>query len=130
MKDPVLQSIFNGSPDGLGEDSDPAPSSGRSTRAPANTDVPNRPINPRPGRGLEHTPLYTLRRALGQSETESLAAAIFRMVLTGAAGTVAGMAMAPSHDKRTKYAIIGGALGFFLGPLGIGGQAVYVLSKE
>lgn len=128
MKDPVLQSIFHGSPDGLGEDSESGPSPG--PRAPSNADVPNRPINPRPGRGLEHTPLYTLRRALGQSETESLASAIFRMVLTGAAGTVAGMAMAPSHDKRTKYAVIGGALGFFLGPLGIGGQAVYVLSKE
>lgn len=84
-----------------------------------------------PGAGLEHLPLYTVaKKALGQDEALSLAGTIFRMVLMGAAGTVTGMAMAPSHDKRTKYAITGGLLGFFLGPLGIGGQAVYVLSKE
>jgi hypothetical protein len=128
VKDPVLQNIFGlgGNPDGLGTE---APA-----RAPASTDVPNgtpnRPINPRPGTGLEHTALYTLRRGMGAVDGESLAASIFRMVLMGAAGTVTGMAMAPSHDKRTKYAITGGLLGFFLGPLGIGGQAVYVLSKE
>lgn len=128
MKDPTLQHIYglSGSPDGIG---DAAPA-----RAPSSTDsadaTPNRPINPRPGRGLEHTPLYTLRRALGQDETASLTMTVFRMVLTGAAGTVAGMAMAPSHDRRVKYAITGGLLGFFLGPLGIGGQAVYVMAKD
>lgn len=128
MKDPTLRNIYGmgASPDGIGDATPPA------QRAPSSTydDTPNRPINPRPGSGLEHTPLYTFRRAMGQSDGESLASALFRMVLTGAAGTVAGMAMAPSHDKRTKYAITGGLLGFFLGPLGIGGQAVYVLSKE
>lgn len=115
MKDPVLQRIYGlsgeagGSPDGIGA---------TAIRAA-----------PRPGTGLEHMSYFT-RSAIGQSDTLSLAGTIFRMVLMGAAGTVTGMAMAPSHDKRTKYAVTGGLLGFFLGPLGIGGQAVYVLSKE
>lgn len=108
--------------------------------APINTDpaatAPPRQVM-RPGTGLEWVPKMIQKGVLGQdTPTEvatsalSIAGTVFRMVLMGAAGTVAGMAMAPSHDKRTKYAITGGLLGFFLGPVGIGGQAVYVLSKE
>lgn len=84
----------------------------------------------RPGTGLEWIPRGIAKGTLGQDTGVSMLAAVTRMVLSGAAGTVVGLALAPGHDKRVKYAITGGLLGFFLGPLGIGGQAVYVLAKE
>lgn len=95
--------------------------------------APNGGPMSRAGTGLEWVPRTSPRGVLGmlgQDDALGLAGAIFRMVLNGAAGAAAGVAMAPSHDKRTKYGVTGGLLGFFLGPLGIGGQALYVISKE
>ena len=87
-----------------------------------------------PGSGLEHVPLRSTgigsvaRKALGADD--SLAVMALRGIIGGGAGAVVGVALAPEHSKRTKYGIIGGLLGLFLGPIGIGAQALYVLTKD
>ena len=123
MKDPTLQRIFglSGSPDGIG-DSAPA-------RAPRSTDEPQSG----PGTGLEHMPLYTQR--LGQSEpvvatTTGVLRTIASFAVNTGAGVAVGLAIAPDRERRVKYAVVGGVLGLLFGPLGIGGQALYVLAKE
>lgn len=84
----------------------------------------------RPGTGLEWIPRTVVKGALGQDPSDSLVGMVVRSIVSGVSGTVVGLALAPGHDKRMKYAVIGGLLGTFLGPLGIAGQAVYVLAKE
>jgi len=114
-QDPALRKIFGlgDSPDGIGQSYATARTSG-------------------PGSGLEHVPLRSVtrvaRKALGADD--SLAVMALRGVLGGGAGAVVGVALAPDHGKRMKYGIIGGLLGLFLGPIGIGAQALYVLTKD
>jgi hypothetical protein len=114
-QDPALRRILGlgDSPDGIGQSYATARTSG-------------------PGSGLEHVPLRSatsvVRKALGADD--SLAVMALRGVLSGGAGAVVGIALAPDHDKRTKYGVIGGLLGLFLGPIGIGAQALYVLTKD
>lgn len=103
-----IDSFFSGSPDGLGSPSSPT----RKTEGP--------------GSGLEWVPKYRL----GDADSDSIAILALRGLINGGVGAIVGIALAPSHDKRTKYGITGGVLGLFLGPLGIGGQALYVLSKD
>jgi hypothetical protein len=95
------------------------------------------PYPSRPGTGLEWVPRALAKGVLGQDEIVSstntaakIALTVTRIVLNSAAGAVVGIALAPGHDKRVKYGIVGGLLGLFLGPVGIGGQALYVLAKE
>jgi len=111
MNDPALKSIFGlgMSPDGIGQSYATQRTSG-------------------PGTGLEHMSPVNIVRGVGQ--TDSVVVAVTRSIITGVSGAVVGVALAPNHDKRTKYAVIGGLLGMLLGPLGIAGQALYVLSKE
>jgi hypothetical protein len=90
------------------------------------------------GTGLEWVPKMIPRGVLGGlGQTDpttntaiSLLSAVTRAVINGGVGAVVGVALAPDHDRRVKYGITGGLLGLFLGPLGIGGQALYVISKD
>jgi hypothetical protein len=117
--------------DGLGVLEDAA------NTAPVNARRASAPYPSRPGTGLEWVPRALAKGVLGQDEVMSttntaakIALTITRIVLNSAAGAVVGVALAPGHDKRVKYGIVGGLLGLFLGPVGIGGQALYVLAKE
>jgi hypothetical protein len=87
-----------------------------------------------PGTGLEWVPKMIPRGVLGglgdESSALTLLGAITRAVINGGVGAVVGVALAPDHERRVKYGVTGGLLGLFLGPLGIGGQALYVISKD
>lgn len=102
--------------------------------APVNTGLPAQSAAPvarrsqalRPGTGLEWIPRMLPGKGLGDDTTIALVA---RMVVNGALGALTGVAMAP-RDQRVKYGVTGGLLGFLIGPIGIAGQAVYVIAKE
>lgn len=91
-----------------------------------------------PGAGLEHAPLYAkgpmtpLMHAgppVGQTET-SLLAGLTGMIVNGGSGAVVGLALAPTRDKRTVYAITGAVLTVVFGPLGMMSQAAFVLLTQ
>jgi len=112
QKDPTLQRILGlgDAPDGIGQSYPTARTSG-------------------PGSGLEHVPLYSMaKKALGADD--SLSVMVLRGIINAGVGAVVGVALSPDHARRTKYGVIGGLLGGFLGPLGVGGQALYVIMKE
>jgi len=91
-----------------------------------------------PGTGLEWIPKFVPRGTGDDAAITSntgitstnLAVLMLRGLINAGAGAVVGVALAPSHDKRVKYGVIGSLLGAFLGPLGIGAQALYVISKD
>jgi hypothetical protein len=135
MKDPTLQRIFGlsggDSPDGLGHSNVVTKQDGNyATRETVG-----------PGAGLEHVPLYAkgfmpthIGRAgpIGQTETKEfgLISGLTVLIVNAASGAVVGMALAPSRDKRTVYAITGSVLSLVFGPLGMMSQAAFVLLQD
>jgi len=104
------------------------------------------PATRRPRHPRESEKDYLVRRAaeenwreslrpvgvMGQNEeTAGLMAAgaivIGLMALTGAAGYFAGSAMSPKKDKKSRrsWGLAGIPIGFFFGPLGLGGMGLY-----
>ena len=69
-----------------------------------------------------------MRGTMAQTEVAATGAIVIgMMVLTGAAGYFAGSAMSPKNDKKSKrnWGLAGIPIGFFLGPLGLGGMGLY-----
>ena len=125
MKDRTVANIFGlgDNPDGLGQNYATRETTG-------------------PGSGLEHVPLYSrgaptlinhgkAAAGTGQADAGStIVAGLTGMIINAGSGAVVGMALAPQRDKRTIYAITGALLTVVFGPLGMMGQAAFVLFKE
>lgn len=72
----------------------------------------------------------TTARATGVSAGLAIVGITIGLLIRGGAGFVVGKALAPSREAETTWSWAGAGLGLFFGTLGMGGQALYSLSKR